>query len=520
LEVFLQKVLTAAEMQAIDKYSIEECGIPGVILMENAGRGAVDCLKRLFPDLGAKRVIVFAGKGNNGGDGFVMARHLLNMGTDVSVLLLGKTSELKADAKLNAEIAHNIGVEINEVDITNFKSFDHRLRHSDLIIDAIFGTGLTKPASGFFEEVFGRINQLQKFVVSVDIPSGVDSDSGQLIGPHVKANLTLALALLKRSHVTFPAAGMMGDIEVVDISLPQKAVDAQPLAVQMVEPGDIAAWFKKRPSDAHKGDFGHVLVIAGSLGKGGAAGLTALAALRAGCGLVTLGIPESCQKALEFHPLEVMTVPLPETANGTLAVEAKDLIVEQLQGKSALAIGPGISTDPETVQLLREVLPTIQIPMVLDADAVNCLALDGGLELLKNSEVVLTPHPKEMSRISGLSTQEIQANRIETASRFAQENSVHLVLKGARTILAFADGSVFINPTGNPGMATAGSGDVLTGIIAGLIAQGLEVRQAVIAGTYLHGLAGDIFAEKSAEASLIAGDLLNGIPESLSRVLS
>ena len=357
-------------------------------------------------------------------------------------------------------------------------------------------------------------------MVSVDIPSGVDSDSGQLIGPHVKANLTLALAMLKRSHVTFPAVGVMGDIEVIDISLPQKAIDAQPHPVQMVEQSDIAAWFKERPRDAHKGDFGHVLVIAGSLGKGGAAGLTALAALRAGCGLVTLGIPESCQKALEFHPLDVMTVPLPETPNGTLAVKAKNLILEHLQGKSVLAIGPGISTDPETVQLLREVLPAVQIPMVLDADAVNCLALDGGLELLKNSEVILTPHPKEMSRISGLSTQKIQANRIETASRFAQENSVHLVLKGARTILAFADGSVFINPTGNSGMATAGSGDVLTGIIAGLIAQGLEVRQAVLAGTYLHGLAGDIFAEKSAEASLIAGDLLNGIPESLSRVLS
>ena len=516
----MKKVLTAAEMQAIDKRAIEECGLPGTILMENAGRGSVDFLKRRFPDLGEKKIVVFAGKGNNGGDGFVMARHLLNMGAQVSVLLLGKISQLKAEAKLNAEIARNIGVEINEVDAGNFKSSDHRLRHSDLIIDAIFGTGLKKPASGFFAEVFEVINQLHKFVVSVDIPSGVDSDSGQLTGPHVKADLTLALALLKRSHVTFPSAGVMGDIEVVDIGIPQKAIDAQPIAVQMVEPHDMASWLKKRPRDAHKGDFGHVLVLAGSLGKGGAAGLTALGALRSGCGLVTLGLPEGCQKALEFHPLEVMTVPLPETPNGTLAVKAKDLILEHLQRKSALAVGPGISTDPETARLLREVLPAVQIPIVLDADAVNCLALDRGLELLKNSEVVLTPHPREMARISGLSTQEIQANRIETASRFARENCVHLVLKGARTVLAFPDGPVFINPTGNPGMATAGSGDVLTGIIAGLIAQGQKVRQAVIAGTYLHGLAGDLFVEKSPEASLIAGDLLNGIPESLNRILT
>ncbi len=199
----MQKVLTAAEMHAIDKCSIDECGIPGVILMENAGRGSVDYLKNRFPDLGAKKVAVFVGKGNNGGDGFVMARHLMNMGTEVWVLLLGKKSELKTDAKLNAEIANSIGIEINEVDAGNFKSFDHRLRHSDLIIDAIFGTGLTKPATGFFEEVFERINQLHKLVVSVDIPSGIDSDSGQLIGPHVKADLTLTLAMLKRSHVTF-----------------------------------------------------------------------------------------------------------------------------------------------------------------------------------------------------------------------------------------------------------------------------------------------------------------------------
>ncbi|GJL80124.1 MAG: bifunctional NAD(P)H-hydrate repair enzyme Nnr [Nitrospinaceae bacterium] len=516
----MQTILTAAEMQAIDKRSIEKFDIPGAILMENAGRGAVDVLKNESPDLMTKRIVVFAGKGNNGGDGFVMARHLFNMGTDVLVLLLGKISELKADARLNAGIAKNIGVEINEVDAANFKSFDHRLRHSDLIIDAIFGTGLTQPASGFFADVFEKINQLQKCVVSVDIPSGVDSDSGQLIGPHVKADRTLALALLKRSHVTFPAASVMGDIARIDIGIPEKAVAAQTCTVQMTESGDIAQGFKKRPEDAHKGDFGHVLVVAGSLGKGGAAGLTALGALRAGCGLVTLALPESCQKTVEFNPLEAMTVPLPETSNGTLAPAAKDLILEHARGKSSVAVGPGISTDPETIRLLQSVLPDIELPMVLDADAVNGLAESGALKSLKNPELILTPHPKEMSRISGLSTREIQSNRIETACRFARENGIHLVLKGARSIIAFPDGSVFINPTGNPGMATAGSGDVLTGIIAGLIAQKMEIRQAVIAGTYLHGLAGDIFTEKAPEASLIASDLVNNLPESLNRVLS
>ncbi len=516
----MRKVITSAEMRAIDQCAIEEYGIPGMILMENAGRESVETLKRKFPDLALQKIVVFAGKGNNGGDGFVMARHLLGLGANVCVFLLGKLADLKSDAKLNSQIAQKIGVEINEIDSINFKSFDHRLRHSDMVIDSIFGTGLSKPASGFYAEVFNKINSLKKFVVSVDIPSGVDSDSGCLIGPHVQADLTLALAFLKRSHATFPAAGAMGEILVIDIGIPQKALISQSLNVEMVEPQDIASMFSKRPSHSHKGDYGHVLVIAGSRGKGGAAGLTALGALRAGCGLVTLALPESCQKAVEFNPLEVMTVALPETDDGTLSSKANNLLLEHLKGKSAVAVGPGISTDPETVRLLEEILPRIKIPMVLDADAVNGLAECGGLKNINNPDTILTPHPKEMSRISGISTSEIQANRIQSAARFSRENNLTLVLKGARTLIAFPDESVTINPTGNPGMATAGSGDVLTGIIAGLIGQGLETRSAVIAGVYLHGLAGDIYAfEKGSEISLIAGDLLDNLPASLNRVL-
>jgi hydroxyethylthiazole kinase-like uncharacterized protein yjeF len=517
----LLKVLTSAEMQATDRCAIEELGIPGMILMENAGRECVETLKRKIPDLTAKKIVIFAGKGNNGGDGFVMARHLLNISANVCVFLLGKTSELKMDAKMNALAAQKIGVEINAIDTGNFKTFDHRLRHSDLVIDAIFGTGLSKPAAGFYAEVFEKINSLKKFVVAVDIPSGVDSDSGCLIGPYIKADLTLALAFLKRSHATFPSVGIMGEIEVIDIGIPQQAVATSSPDVEMVEPHDIASLFPERSSDSHKGDYGHVLVLAGSLGKGGAAGLTALGALRAGCGLVTLALPESCQRAVEFNPLEVMTVALPETKNGSLSVRAKDLLLKHLQGKSAVAVGPGISTDPETIQLLQEFLPLVKTPLVIDADAVNCLAESGGLKAINNSDAILTPHPKEMSRISGLTTSEIQANRIDCAARFTREHSCTLVLKGARTLIAFSDGSVAVNPTGNPGMATAGSGDVLTGIIAGLIAQGLKIRSAVMAGVYLHGLAGDIYAhEKATEISLVASDLLDNLPASLKRVLS
>ena len=514
------KVLTAREMQDIDKRCIEECGIPGILLMENAGRGAVEILKRKFPGIGSQKIIIFCGKGNNGGDGFVIARHLFNMGAEVLVLLAGKIPELKSDAGLNARIAETIGVEISEVHSGNLKSFDHRLRHCDMIIDAIFGTGLAKPAGELYEPIFAAINRAGKCVVSVDIPSGVDSDSGQLTGPHVRADMTLALAMLKRSHLLYPAAGVMGEIAVVDIGIPAKALKETNVSVQMVEKNDIAQGFKKRSRESHKGDFGHVLVIAGSLGKGGAAGLTALGALRAGCGLVTLAIPESCQKALQFNPLEVMTVAVPETKNGTLALAAKDVLLQQVQGKSVVAVGPGISTDSETLQLLQELLPAIQVPLVIDADAVNCLAKNPDWRTRIQCEPVLTPHPKEMSRISGQCTLEIQQNRIEAAARFSRENAVFLVLKGARSLIAFPDGSVYINPTGNPGMATAGSGDVLTGIIAGLIAQGMKTGQAAMAGTYLHGLAGDIYAEKFTETGLIASDLLDCLPASLKQTLA
>lgn len=516
----LYKIVTAREMQAIDKRSIEEYGIPGIVLMENAGRGVVEWLWRKFPDLDRKRVAVFAGKGNNGGDGFVVARHLHNRGVEVQVLLIGEWTGLKNDAKTNAEIASRIGIPVTEIGPGNLASQDHRLRHSDILVDAIFGTGLTKPAAGTYEKVIEKINGLGKYVVAVDVPSGVDSDTGQLIGPHIRADLTLSLALLKRCHRLYPAAGIMGEVRVIDIGIPPKAVDCQSVTVQEAGKEDIASWFPKRPPDSHKGNYGHVLVIAGAVGKGGAAGLTALAALRSGCGLATLALPASCQRAVEFHPLEVMTAPMPETESGTLDPRAKGPLLDLCQGKAAVAVGPGLSTHPGTVQLLMELLPDIPCPLVIDADGLNCLAEDTAILSNFQEPAVLTPHPKEMSRLCRIDTREILERRIETASRFAQENSVHVILKGASSLIASPDKTVFINSTGNPGMATAGSGDVLTGAVAGLIAQGLDARKAAAAGTYLHGLAGDLYAHDHGDTTLIAGDLLDYFPKALKKTLS
>lgn len=506
-------------MQAIDRRAIEYLGIAGAVLMENAGAGIVRRLTEILPDLASKKAFVFCGKGNNGGDGFVIARHLIQLGMDVTVLLIGGCDELKGSAKSNAFTAKKLGIPVHEINTENINSFDRKLRHCDLIIDALFGTGLSKPATDFMATVINKINQHKKFTVSVDINSGVDADSGLLIGPHVFSDLTFALASIKRSHLLHPAAGIMKKVELLDIGIPHKSYSEQNIQVHLTEERDIKSIFQSRPLDSHKGNYGHVLVLAGSIGKSGAAGLAALAALRSGCGLCTLALPETCQKAFELHPMEVMTIPLPETESGTLSLKAKEPILKLLKGKSAIALGPGLSTDPETVRLIGELLPSIAGPLVLDADAIN--AFEDHIDWLEslNPNVILTPHPKEMSRLSGLTIHEIQNNRINVTSEFAQKHSLILLLKGAPSLIGMPDGKVYINSTGNPGMATGGSGDVLTGIIAGLAAQNISLPNAAIAGAYIHGHAGDLFADKESQTSLIAGDLLRTLPDTLKRVL-
>jgi len=511
-------VVTAKQMQAIDRHTIDKLGIPGAVLMENAGGAIVRRLQEILTDLPAKKIIIFCGKGNNGGDGFVIARQLFQLGANITVLLACKLSDLKGDAKTNALSVQNLKISIQELNSENINSFDHKLKHSDIIVDALFGTGLSKPASGFMETVINKINQHKKFMVSVDINSGIDADSGLLIGPHIVSDLTFALASLKKSHLLHPAAGAMKKVELLDIAIPQEAYREQKIQTHLIEEKDIKKMFSPRKADSHKGNYGHVLVLAGSTGKSGAAGLTALAALRSGCGLCTLALPESCQKAFEVHPMEVMTVPLPETASGALSLKAKEPILKLLEGKSAIAMGPGLTTDPETVSLIGELLPLIDVPLILDADAINAFENNSDW-LSKLKSAILTPHPKEMSRLTGLSTQEIQKNRINVTKEFTQKHALILLLKGVPSLIGLPNGNVYFNPTGNPGMATGGSGDVLTGIIAGLAAQGISLENAALAGAYIHGSSGDLFAENETQTSLIAGDLLRCLPDALKQIL-
>ncbi len=500
-------------MQAIDHHAIKELGIPGILLMENAGRSIVELMKKTIPELNEKKVLVVAGKGNNGGDGFVIARHLHNIGVSVSVWLIGKRSQLKGDAKTNSIIAFNQKIPIFEINEKNFNSKNHSLSHSNVVVDAIFGTGLTKRVSGFYEKIIKKINSSKKFVVSVDIPSGIDSDSGELIGPCIKSNLTAALAFPKRSHLLYPAAEQMGKIEILDISIPQNIEISNFKSVNLIESSDIKPLFPSRAPNTHKGSYGHVLVVGGSRGKGGAAGMTGLAALRIGAGLVTLAIPESCYSSLEFNPLETMSISLPETKSGSISLKAMDILLKEIQNKEALAIGPGLSTHEEVIKCIDTFLPQVPCPIILDADGLNSLAKIPKLLERINVPTILTPHLREFSRIVGKPLKNIIKNRFNEATEFAQHNGVIIILKGANSIVALPNGELLINPTGNPGLAKAGSGDILTGMIAGLTAQKFSPKDASMAGVYLHGLAGDFYKQNFNENTLIASDLLQFLPK-------
>jgi len=500
-------------MRAVDRTTIEEIGIPGPVLMENAGlRIAAQILKR-FPDPTRERIVVVAGKGNNGGDGLVVARHLRQKGGKPVVLLLAAKDDVKGDAALNLAAAEKSGVEV--VDASTelcWKKQKTALLHASIIVDAIFGTGLDKPAAGLQALAIEDINKARGFKVAVDIPSGLSSDSLSVIGPAVKADLTVALAAPKIGHVFAPASEWVGQLVVADIGIPRYLLDAPELKLAMTGPGDVKPLFAPRRRDGHKGTYGHLLVIAGSIGKTGAALLAGKAALRMGAGLVTIATAERAAAAVARGMMELMIEPLPGTKAGAIDASALPAAERILKGKNGLVIGPGISTDPSTAAFVASLLPGLKVPVVIDADGLNILAAN--LDVLKKMAVpvVLTPHPGEFARLTGKTVSEVLERRLELAPAFAREYNAILVLKSHRTIVAAPDGRVFVNPTGNPGMATGGSGDVLSGMIGSLLVQSKDVLGAVRAAVYAHGLSGDKAAAKLGERPLIAGDLIRFLP--------
>ena len=512
-------IVTADEMREMDRQTIESFGLPGRILMENAGLGATRILLDRFDHLSDINVGVVAGRGNNGGDGFVIARYLVQKGISVTVYLLGTKNQVKGDAESNLKLLKPLNVTV--IEIENAKQFENQkssLHRHSLWVDAIFGTGLNSDVRGYFKDVIEFINQSNKPVLSVDIPSGLNADTGQPCGISVRAHATATFGFAKIGHMTFPGVSYTGNLDVVDIGIPPHIVKSvNPLQV-LLTPELISEKLAPRAPDTHKGGTGHLLVVAGSTGKTGAAAMTATSAVRAGAGLVTLGVPKQLNPIVETLVVEAMTWPLPDTDEGLLDESAFDEIMDLLSGKQALAIGPGIGMSEEVRSLVHHIVQESSVPMVIDADGLNALA--GYTDILKkvDAPIILTPHPGEMARLVNTTPREIQKDRITSARHFSQQFNVHLVLKGARTVIAHPDGSVFINPTGNSGMASGGMGDVLTGMIAGFLSQGYAPESAAHLGVYLHGSGADYLAENKGPVGFLASEVMNRIPEEIRKI--
>ncbi|MCG8551221.1 MAG: NAD(P)H-hydrate dehydratase [Desulfobacterales bacterium] len=517
-------IVTTRQMQQMDKNTIEAFGIPGRVLMENAGRGALEVLSDYF-ELEGTGVAVVAGRGNNGGDGFVIGRYLMEMGVSVSFFLLSTRDRVQGDAKANMDLVlglmaeHPLSQFIEIPDKESLNAAAEILENHDLFVDAIFGTGLNSDVRGIYRDVIELINDSGKSVFSVDIPSGINADTGAVCGVAVQADATATFAFAKTGHILYPGNFHTGDLEVIDIGIPGHIAKAQSPDIFLPGPHDISGLIPARDFNAHKGSFGHLLILAGSPGKTGAAALCANAAMRTGAGLVTLGIPEKLMPVLEPMVIEPMTTALAQTPSGGLDAAALDDIITLLADKAALAIGPGIGTDPGTREVIKSILAISSVPMVIDADGLNCIAKELDILNTVKAPVILTPHPGEMARLTGKTTEDIQQNRMETAREFAKQYKVTLVLKGAQTLVACPDGTISICPTGNPGMACGGMGDVLTGMIAAFLAQNLPPESAALAGVYAHGLCGDLLAENHT-FGFSASDMVAGIPQALKTLLS
>jgi hydroxyethylthiazole kinase-like uncharacterized protein yjeF len=509
------RVLNSAQMREADRRTIDDIGIPSLVLMENAGRQAVAAMEAMYSDLADRQIAVLCGRGNNGGDGFVIARTLVQRGVDVSVFLMGRVADVRGDARINLEILGRLGLTV--VEIADSQAWElHFSEVSDctLIVDAIFGTGLNAPVSGFIESVVTDVNASGIPVVAIDLPSGLSADSPEPIGPSIEAGLTVTLAAPKLPLVLPPGETRAGDIVIADIGIPSEVLEAvEGPRVHLLTRASMRELVTPRTPDSHKGDYGRVLVVAGSRGKTGAAHLAAVGALRSGAGLVTVATPATCQAVVSAMGPEYMTEALDEIDEG-LDPEEVDRVLEI--ARDVIAIGPGLGQATATREFIRQLVDRATMPLVVDADGLNAFA--GDPERLAGREgrdIIITPHPGEMARLVGMSTEEVQSSRLEIARNFAVGHHMFVVLKGHRTLIATPDGKVFINPTGNPGMATGGTGDVLTGMIAAWLAQLLDAEAACKLAVYLHGMAGDLAEADEGEVAMTSADVAGHLGDAM-----
>lgn len=542
------KLVTASQMQDIDRQTIEKFGISGQELMERAGLSVADKIKEMYL---REKVVVLAGSGNNGGDGLVAARELFSSGWDVKVLMLEDLDKLGPDCRVQFEAARQMGVAVEFI-----KEIPETFLSNTVVIDAIFGTGLKRNIKGYMARVIEDLNRTTLPVVSVDIPSGISADTGEIMAAAVKAAHTVTFGLPKRGHFLYPGAEYTGSLSVADIGFPKELLVSDKLNVELLGKDNVSLLVQRRPRYSHKGDYGHILIVAGSRGKTGAALMAAKACMRAGAGLVTIGVPESLMNIFQTRVTEEMVLPLPDRSDGTLSAKASEEILKFLSEKAdVLCIGPGIGVSKDTHKLMMELLTYSETPMIVDADGINSISQvegkrQGAIGVLKKAKapIILTPHTGEMARLlqgtrgkgqslkcemrsaeCGIKSKiqplkskiaEIEQDRIGIALGFSKETGTCLVLKGVPTVISRADGRAFINSTGNSGMATAGTGDVLSGIISAFVGKGMVPMEAAMLGVYMHGLAGDLAAKDKGEYSLIASDIIEALPAAFRELLT
>jgi NAD(P)H-hydrate epimerase len=513
------RILNAAQMREADRFTIEDIGIPSLVLMENAGRQVVAAIEAAYESRLNGRVAVLCGRGNNGGDGFVVARTLLQRGIDTAVFVIGALTDVRGDAKTNLEILGRLGVTVVEIgDEQTWELHFSEISQCTLIVDAIFGTGLGSALGGMMETVVADVNASSIPIVSIDLPSGMSADTPHLIGDCIDASMTVTLAAPKLPLVLPPGEAHAGDVVIADIGIPYDVIDGvEGRHIELLAPEQLRDLVEPRAADSHKGDYGRVTIVAGSRGKTGAAHLSAMGALRSGAGLVTVATPGSLLGIVASMAAEFMTEPLAESSDGLITRAAIDTVLDLRH--DVIACGPGLGRGPGVGEFVRALLDRATVPLVIDADAITVLA-DHPERLTGREErdVIITPHPGEMARLIGSPVEEVQANRMDVATEFATTHRVYVVLKGHRTIIATPEGRVYINPTGNAGMATGGTGDVLTGMIAAWLAQLLDAEAACRLAVFLHGAAGDLAEAKEGQVAMTATDVIACLASALNRL--
>ncbi len=510
----MYKVCLAEEMRNIDRIAIDLYQIPGIVLMENAALACVEVLNADFT-LKDKSFCVVCGKGNNGGDGLAIARYLFNAGAKVEIVLVSG-SEYSGDAKINYDIAESMDIPMEEV--LNIDDFINTVTDCDVIVDAILGTGAKGDITGFLYDVIKAINENNKYVLSVDVPSGINSDTGEILSIAINATKTVTFGAYKRGMFLYPAADFTGDISVAPISIPQSVIDAQGININVTDANFVKELIKKRKNNSHKSDYGKLLIIAGSKGMSGAAYLSGEAALKSGAGLITIACPECINNVLESKTTEVMTMPLDDN-DGCISYNGISKLLKKVSEADAVLIGPGLGRGRDIVEVVKEVLRRSTVPVIVDADALYAVSQDVNMLKECTCELVFTPHAMEMSRLTGIDVKEIESDRINVSRDFSDETGAVLLLKGHHTLVTSPSLKQYINNTGNAGMASAGSGDVLAGIISALIAKGIDCTHAAVAGAYIHGLAGDIAETKYGTEYMSATNIIECLGEAFCRIL-